>query len=81
MYFKEGIKSQDSRAKILNRNSQSLDLFGRYEKAISQERTKILLKNFNGSHLALWAMGKQLNNKSFADHRQRLANQIKGGYF
>jgi len=76
----QSIQSQDSRAIILNRNSHQ-DIFVRYEKAISRPLKKILLKNFNGSHLSLWAYGKQIQNASFNDHRQRLANKIKGGYY
>jgi len=67
------IQSQDSRAYFESEKSQ--DVFGKYEISSSQPVNTKLVKEFNGSHLALWALGKNLKDRKY------YATQIKRGNY
>ena len=82
------VKSQDSRATILNRK-KSLDIFERFERAKVQDDQKVTFAKWNNSPHALSVGLKQmLRNKQtnqdgiFSNNRKRIriAQQIKGGY-
>ena len=67
-------QSQIARATILQEiNPRTTDFSKGYDMALSNDVSKPLIKKFNGSHLALWALGKNLKDRVY------YANGIKGG--